>query len=115
MVRPTVNDDMLEYYKKMEALLVSGLSTVRRGKIRKRNGICLRWNISITVFGYELVGREVFDKSEELLGIVTEVHINYVAGMSNLFVLNWKKLIQLNYLGLLRRILYKFRLLKLNS
>ena len=36
MVRPTVNDDMLEYYKKMEALLVSGLSTVRRGKDTQR-------------------------------------------------------------------------------
>ncbi len=36
MVRPTVNDDMLEYYKKMESLLVSGLSTVRRGKDTQR-------------------------------------------------------------------------------
>ena len=26
------------------------------------------------------MGREVFDKSEELLGIVTEVHINYASG-----------------------------------
>ena len=36
MVRPTVNDDMLEYFKKMESLLVSGLSTVRRGKDTQR-------------------------------------------------------------------------------
>ena len=36
MVRPTVNDDMLEYYQKMESLLVSGLSSVRRGKDTQR-------------------------------------------------------------------------------
>ncbi len=81
MVRPTVTDDMLEYYKKMESLLVSGLSTVRRGKDTQR-GMESVWgeNISVTVFGYELVGREVFDKSKELLGVVTEIHINYDNG-----------------------------------
>ncbi|MBK00167.1 MAG: hypothetical protein CMB48_04280 [Euryarchaeota archaeon] len=36
--------------------------------------------MSVTVFGYELVGREVFDKSKELLGVVTEIHINYDDG-----------------------------------
>ena len=36
--------------------------------------------ISITVFGYELVGRDVYDRGDELLGIVTEIHINYGNG-----------------------------------
>jgi transitional endoplasmic reticulum ATPase len=36
MVRPTVTDDMLEYYKKMESLLVSGLTSVKRGKDTQR-------------------------------------------------------------------------------
>ena len=36
--------------------------------------------ISITVFGYELVGRDVFDRSKELLGKVTEIHIDYKNG-----------------------------------
>ncbi|RAH14876.1 MAG: hypothetical protein CMB56_004225 [Methanobacteriota archaeon] len=36
--------------------------------------------MSITVFGHELVGRNVFDRSEELLGKVTDINIDFNSG-----------------------------------